>query len=144
MKTKDMVTNEHAKIPISEETLAEHRKTLVYRHIAWLTSLRHAMRQTKKWEAFDRHRTNREWSKIIHIPERVFSLEDDLFHYLEPEEWESELVDKATEFFSAKGASADEFKTVFSNGRGKDLMTAAKKSGVQRVIDKGTSVITPT
>ena len=38
--------------------------------------------------AFELHRTNREWSKVIHIPERVFSLEDDLFHYLEPDEWE--------------------------------------------------------
>ncbi len=87
MKTKDMVTNEHASIPVAEKELQEHRRVLVYRHIAWLTSLRHAMRQTKKWEAFELHRTNREWSKMIHIPEKVFSLEDDLFHYLEPEEW---------------------------------------------------------
>jgi putative membrane protein len=88
MKTKDMVTNEKASVPVSEAELKEHRKTLVYRHIAWLTSLRHAMRQTKKWEAFELHRTNREWAKVIHIPEKVFNLEDDLFHYLEPDEWE--------------------------------------------------------
>ena len=94
MKTKDMVTNEYAKTPVSEDLLAEHRKTLVYRHIAWLTALRHAMRQPKSWEAFDRHRTNREWAKIIHIPEKIFSLEDDLFHYLEPDEWEYVLSKK--------------------------------------------------
>ena len=88
MKTKDMVTNEKAGSPISEAELKEHRKTLVYRHIAWLTALRHAMRQSKKWETFGLHRTNREWAKVIHIPEKVFSLEDDLFHYLEPDEWE--------------------------------------------------------
>ncbi len=88
MKTKDMVTNEKAINPISEAKLKEHRKTLVYRHIAWLTALRHAMRQTKKWESFGLHRTNREWAKVIHIPEKVFSLEYDLFHYLEPDEWE--------------------------------------------------------
>lgn len=87
MMTKDMVSNEQATNPVPETTLKEHRKTLVYRHIAWLTALRHAMRQTKKWEAFDKHRTNREWSKLIHIPEKVFTLEDDLFHYLEPDEW---------------------------------------------------------
>jgi putative membrane protein len=46
------------------------------------------MRQTRKWEVFDEHTTNREWSKMIHIPEKVFSLEDDLFHYLSPDEWE--------------------------------------------------------
>lgn len=94
MKTKDMVTNKKASVSVSEAELKEHRKTLVYRHIAWLTALRHAMRQTKKWEAFESHRTNREWSKVIHIPEKIFSLEDDLFHYLEPEEWEYILSKK--------------------------------------------------
>ena len=87
MKTKDMVTNEHAHSPVSESQLKSFRSILVYRHIAWLTALRHAMRQPKSWEAFENHRTNREWSKVIHIPEKVFSLEDDLFHYLDADEW---------------------------------------------------------
>ena len=59
----------------------------------------------------------------------------------QPEQWEAEMVDKSTEFFGAKGESAEEFKAVFANGRGRDLMVYAKKSGVQRVIDKGTRVI---
>jgi putative membrane protein len=88
MKTKDMITGEYCQEPVPEERLKELRKTVVYRHIAWLTALRHAMRQTRKWEVFDEHTTNREWSKMIHIPEKVFSLEDDLFHYLSPDEWE--------------------------------------------------------
>ncbi len=88
MKTADMVSNEHASTPLPEEELKAIRKTLVYRHIAWLTALRHAMRQARKWEEFEKAHTNREWSRIVHIPERVFSLEDDLFHYLSPEEWE--------------------------------------------------------
>ena len=91
MKTKDMVTNEHADAPLSSEELKSIRKTLVYRHIAWLTALRHAMRQPRKWEEFEKAHTNREWSRIVHIPEKVFSLEDDLFHYLDPEEWEYTL-----------------------------------------------------
>lgn len=88
MKVKDMVTNEHAREPVSDETLKELVKTIVYRHIAWLTALRHAMRQRKPWETFEESRTNREWSKVIHIPEKTFALEDDLFHYLSAEEWE--------------------------------------------------------
>jgi len=55
---------------------------LVYRHIAWITALRHAMRQPKKWEVFDQHRTNREWSVHIHTPEKEISLEKDLEQYL--------------------------------------------------------------
>ena len=88
MKVKDMVTNEYCKPAVTEEEIKSHIRTLNYRHIAWLTALRHAMRQPRKWEVFDKHRTNREWSAIMHIPEKVFSLEDDLFHYLEPDEWE--------------------------------------------------------
>lgn len=88
MKIADMVTNEYAPNPINEDDIREHKRTIIYRHIGWMTALRHAMRQRKKWEVFDEHRTNREWSKIIHIPERVFTIEDDLFHYLSAEEWE--------------------------------------------------------
>ena len=94
MMTKAMVSYKHAENPILEEELEEHRRVLVYRHIAWLTTLRHAMRQPKKWEAFELHRTNREWAKMIHIPEKVFSLEDDLFHYLDADEWEYILSKK--------------------------------------------------
>lgn len=86
MMVKDMVTSELTSEEIPEKTLKEEVKALVYRHIAWMTALRHAMRQPKPWEGFDQERTNREWSKMIHIPERIFSLEDELFHYLSPEE----------------------------------------------------------
>jgi putative membrane protein len=87
MKVTDMVTNEHTDQPISDDELAEIRKEIFYRHIAWLTALRHAMRQSRKWEVFEDHKTNREWSKEMHVPERVASVEDDLFLYLPDEEW---------------------------------------------------------
>jgi len=86
MKTRDMITDEYCQDSVPEQELTELRRAMVYRHIAWLTALRHAMRQPRKWEEFDLHTTNREWSKMIHIPEKIFSLEDDLLHYLSPEE----------------------------------------------------------
>ncbi|MEH0156649.1 bestrophin family ion channel [Limibacter armeniacum] len=86
MKTKDMVTNEYATEPETEAELKEQKRILVYRHIAWLTTLRYAMRQRKKWETFDNHFTNREWSNAIHIPEKVLPIEEALFPYLSPEE----------------------------------------------------------
>ena len=94
MKVKDMVSNEYCSSPVSEEEIRNHIKTLNYRHIAWLTALRHAMREPRKWEVFEKHRTNREWAQMVHIPEKVFPLEDDLFHYLEPDEWEYTLSKK--------------------------------------------------
>ena len=82
----DMVTNEYAKEPVSEKVLEGHRKTLIYRHLAWLTAMRHAMRQSKPWEVFNKYRTNREWSEMVHIPERENTLEEDLKTLLSDEE----------------------------------------------------------
>lgn len=88
MKVMDMVTNKYAKDPESEEQLNTYKKILVYRHIAWLTALRHAMRQPRKWEVFEEHHTNREWTKKAHIPEKETSLENDLIPYLSKKEQE--------------------------------------------------------
>ncbi|MFN3193974.1 MAG: bestrophin family ion channel [Aureliella sp.] len=88
MKVTDMVSNEYADEPASGEELSEIRKEIFYRHIAWITALRHAMRQPRKWEVFDEHKTNREWSRKMHVPERVASLEDDLFLFLSADECE--------------------------------------------------------
>lgn len=86
LKTKDMVTPEYAPNPVDESTLQGYVKILIYRHIAWLTALRHAMRQPRKWEEFEEHSTNREWSQMMHIPERLFELKDELAPYLSPQE----------------------------------------------------------
>lgn len=46
------------------------------------------MRQPRSWEFFDEHRTNKEWSDMMHIPEREVSVEKDLEAYLSQEEKE--------------------------------------------------------
>ena len=60
----------------------------MHRHIAWLTALRHAMRQKRKWEVFEESTTNKEWSNLIYNPERITRLTDDLAPYLNEEERE--------------------------------------------------------
>lgn len=82
----DMITNEHTKDPATEEELAEHKRVIVYRHIAWLTALRHAMRQLKPWETYRASKHNKTWTDALHIPELITSLEDDLKNYLSDEE----------------------------------------------------------
>jgi putative membrane protein len=82
MFVQDMVTNEHARVQLSEEELRHEVRTLTYRHIAWMTALRHAMRAAKPWETVVHERTNREWSQLISPPEWEASLEDDLRPYL--------------------------------------------------------------
>ena len=80
MYLQDMITNEHAKTPLSDAALQAEIKTLTYRHIAWMTALRHAMRAPKSWETSINHRTNREWE--ARPPEVDSSLDVDIKPYI--------------------------------------------------------------
>lgn len=84
---KDMITNEYTSNPAKDEELNEHKKVIVHRHIAWLTALRHAMRQLKPWESFRTNKRNQEWVEVLHIPELEISLEDDLVKHLSEDEF---------------------------------------------------------
>ena len=80
MFVQDMLTNEHASTKMTEQELQHEIKTLTYRHIAWMTALRHAMRVLKPWETTINHKTNQEWN--TRPPERESTLEEDLKPYL--------------------------------------------------------------
>jgi putative membrane protein len=88
MFVQDMVTNEYSAEKLSEEKLHTEVKTLIYRHIAWMTALRHAMRTAKPWETVMNEKSNREWSKTIHPPEWDSSVKEDLKPYLSEEDME--------------------------------------------------------
>ena len=81
---QDMVNNEHAKTPMEEAKLKQEIKTLTYRHIAWMTALRHSMRAPKPWETTVNHRTNREWD--VRPPEVDSDLETDIKPYISKED----------------------------------------------------------
>jgi len=83
---QDMVTGEYAKTPVSQDRIKAIVKELTYRHLAWLTALRYAMRAKKEWETTSDHRTNTEWG--IQPPERIATLEQELKHYLSDAELE--------------------------------------------------------
>lgn len=80
MFVQDMLTNEYAESPLTEPQIHKEIKTLTYRHIAWMTALRHAMRMPRPWETSASHRTNQEWD--LRPPELDSSLEDDLKSYI--------------------------------------------------------------
>ena len=88
---KDMISNEHAAEPETEAELVALKQTIVFRHIAWLTSLRHAMRQIKPWESFRTNKNNQQFVDVLHIPELESSLEDDLKKHLSAEEYDEVL-----------------------------------------------------
>jgi putative membrane protein len=84
MMVQDMVSNEHSSSSLTQEELYQEMKTLTYRHIAWITALRHAMRVRKSWETTSSHKTNTEWG--IKTPEHKTRLEDDIICYLGQED----------------------------------------------------------
>jgi putative membrane protein len=86
---QNMVTNEYAKSPQSEKRLQEEIRILTYRHIAWITALRYAMRNLKSWETAVQHKTNSEWG--MQPPEWKVKLEDELRNYLSDEDLENIL-----------------------------------------------------
>lgn len=77
---QDMVSNEYADKAVSEDQLKQEIKTITYRHIAWMTALRHSMRTSKPWETTVKHKTNQEWG--IRPPELESTLADDLKPYI--------------------------------------------------------------
>lgn len=80
MYLQDMITNEHLETPLKEEELAKEVKTLTYRHIAWMTALRHSMRASKPWETTANHKTNQEWN--MHPPEKDTTVAEDIKSYI--------------------------------------------------------------
>jgi len=67
-----------------DETVA--LKIIAYRHIAWLTALRFAMREKKTWEAS--YTSEKKRSFEFNVPEHEASLEEELEPYLSKEEFD--------------------------------------------------------
>lgn len=82
----DYITNEHAQNKLTELELARIRKELVMRHVAWMTSLRHALRAPKPWEMSSINSSDLEYMKDVKLNERIYSLEEELEGYLSAEE----------------------------------------------------------
>ncbi len=85
MFLQDMVTSEHAP-ELSSDELHHERKKLVYRHIAWMTALRHAMRASKPWETVMSEKSNQEWTEVVGPPEWKSSVDRDMAPYLSTED----------------------------------------------------------
>jgi putative membrane protein len=64
---------------------SEKAKLLVYRHVAWLTALRHEMRSYRAWET-THTKHNAEYQQYYSIPEQEATLEAELSKFLSEEE----------------------------------------------------------
>jgi len=84
----DFITNEYAKKNRTDEEFFKLRKVIIMRHIAWMTSLRHALRNKKSWETTSSNKSDKEHMKSIKVKEYEYSLKDELDGYLAEEEKE--------------------------------------------------------
>jgi putative membrane protein len=82
----DFITNDFTDDEASDAELAAIRRELILRHVAWLTALRHAMRQPRPWEHSLQHPTNKEWAAMIGVREHRISLEEELEPLLSEQE----------------------------------------------------------
>ncbi|ANQ48139.1 hypothetical protein MY04_0757 [Flammeovirga sp. MY04] len=84
----DFITNEHALEQRTDQEFFEIKKTIIHRHIAWMTCLRHALRTKKPWETSFTNISDKEYMKHINIREYNITLEEDLAEYVSPNEKE--------------------------------------------------------
>ncbi|MEQ8239245.1 MAG: bestrophin family ion channel [Cyclobacteriaceae bacterium] len=82
----DMVNNDYCDQHLTENDLHDHKRTIIYRHFAWITALRYAMRSERPWESLRNAKANKKWRDLIYVPEFKTTLEDELEKYLSPEE----------------------------------------------------------
>ncbi|NOS91757.1 MAG: multidrug transporter [Cyclobacteriaceae bacterium] len=64
---------------------SEITKLLVYRHFAWLTALRYAMRDSRAWETTNKA-YNSEYKEFYIVPEKETTVEAELEKYISQEE----------------------------------------------------------
>lgn len=86
--TNDFITNEFTKAKRTDNEFLKIKKTLIMRHIAWMTCLRYALRCKKPWETTVGSKSNREHMKTIKVQEHIIPLQEEIDVYLSEEEKE--------------------------------------------------------
>jgi putative membrane protein len=91
----------------------EKTKELVYRHFAWLTALRYAMRDSRAWETTSKA-YNTEYKAFYDIPEKETTLETELAKYISADELKYILTtkNKAVQLMSLQSKT---IKQLFAN-----------------------------
>lgn len=82
----DFIGNEFTELKKSDRELFDIRKTIIMRHVAWMTSLRHSLRQKKSWETTASNTSDKEHMQSIKVYEYAHSLEEELQGYITAEE----------------------------------------------------------
>jgi putative membrane protein len=85
---KDYITNIHAKKPLSSDDLKAIQLTLYKRHFAWLTALRHQLREPRQWESIYKAHNAEYKNQWFRVDEHDHTLADAIKPYLSDEEYD--------------------------------------------------------
>ncbi|HEY5850217.1 MAG TPA: bestrophin family ion channel [Lysobacter sp.] len=105
-----------------------HARELINRHLAWLTALRHQMREVKPWENADKP-YNAEYKRLYTVPERERSLESELSRYVACEEV-APILNSRSKALQVLGLQSKATKTMLADG----LLTMSAFSDLQKMI----------
>ncbi|MXS78819.1 multidrug transporter [Nitrosomonas sp. JL21] len=114
MLVQTYISNNQAQHTISDNEMELIHRRLIYRHIAWLTALRHQLRQTRGWEAKNK-KYNIENSKHFIVPEHHISLEDDIDPFLSIEDKEY-ILSKTNRAAHIIKVQSEDLKNLLSKG----------------------------
>ena len=115
LMVNDFISNTHAKNPLSDKELFDIRKTMVMRHVAWMTSLRHALRQHKPWEVSKVHKSDQEYMSRIEVKEWKYSLAEELDGYVSEEE-KKEILSKKNKQAACLNLQSRHIKRLIDEG----------------------------
>ena len=111
---KTYITNKYTQQPLSESELEKVRRRLIYRHIAWLTVLRHQLRQPREWETMNK-KFNIEHKNFFIVSEHEAKLEDDITFYLSTADIEY-ILSKKNQAIHILDIQSEELKELFNKG----------------------------
>jgi putative membrane protein len=111
----DFISNTHAKKPLTEAALFGIRKEMVMRHVAWMTCLRHALRQHKPWEVSKLHKSDMEYMSKVKVWEWDHSLEEELEGYISEAEMK-EILSKKNKQGACLNIQSRQLKKLMDDG----------------------------
>ncbi|MGY6649708.1 bestrophin family protein [Wenyingzhuangia sp. IMCC45574] len=129
----DFITNEHAIVKRSDEEFFKIRKTIILRHVAWMTALRHALRVKKPWETTISNKSDQEVMKKMHIQEYEFSLSEELEGYLSSEEKEY-VLSKTNKQTAILNLQSKHYKELKLDGLVEDFRHIEFKNNIEELL----------
>lgn len=91
------------------------QQQLIYRHIAWLTALRHQLRESKPWENIKTTSYNREYKKLYRVQEWETDMATELQPFMSAEEC-TEVLGKKNKATQIIGLQSGQLKQLHMSG----------------------------